>query len=122
MIIATDITNWMSWWVDEVVYILTACFTMLDSIQFAGTSVLKVILGIMLLSAFLPVILTLLRGAGEPLIVGSERMKEPTNRPIKVKGHRYEYFKMGEIYQNADWDIWFGNSSKYGKSNMWGGK
>lgn len=94
MIIATDITNWMAWWVDEVVYILTACYTMLDSIQFAGTSVLKVILGIMLLSAFLPVILTLLRGAGEPLMVASERIREPIliNKAVRSrKFYNYEY-------------------------------
>lgn len=108
MIIATDITNWMSWWVDEVVYILTACFTMLDNIQFAGTSVLKVIIGVMLLSAFLPVILTLLRGSGEAIQVGSERIRSK-EKMIRVKNARYgiKYF-----------DQWYNNDSKLSQ-NAW---
>ena len=58
-----DITNFIQWFVGQVVSIFTSCFTILDSITFMGTSLLKVILTILILSALLSVILTIGRSS-----------------------------------------------------------
>lgn len=54
-----DITSFMTWFVSEVVKIFTSFFNILDGITFAGTSLLKVSITILILSALLPVVLTL---------------------------------------------------------------
>lgn len=54
-----DITNFMSWFVSQVVNIFTQAFNILDSITFSGTSVLKVLVTIIILSTLLGVILTI---------------------------------------------------------------
>lgn len=54
-----DITEFMTWWLSQVLQLFTKIFNLLDSIQFMGTSLLKVILTILILSVLIPVILTI---------------------------------------------------------------
>lgn len=54
-----DITNFIVWFVNQVVNIFTWIFSTLDNIKFLGTSLLGVLTTIMILSVLLPVILTL---------------------------------------------------------------
>ena len=54
-----DISNFMTWFVSQCVRIFSFTYQTLDNIQFAGTSILKVILYILLLGTILPIILTL---------------------------------------------------------------
>lgn len=75
-----DITDFMAWFVSQVVSIFTKMFNILDNITFAGTSLLKVMLTISILSALLPVLLTIVNNPGK-LGSKSERVKpnERTN-------------------------------------------
>lgn len=54
-----DITEFMTWWLSQVLQLFTKIFNLLDSIQFMGTSLLKVILTILILTVLIPVILTI---------------------------------------------------------------
>ena len=54
-----DITEFMTWWLSQVLQLFTKIFNLLDNIQFMGTSLLKVILTILILSVLIPVILTI---------------------------------------------------------------
>lgn len=54
-----DITEFMTWFLNQVINIITSGLNILDNITFAGTSVLKVILVILFFSAVIPVILTI---------------------------------------------------------------
>lgn len=56
-----DITNFMTWFINQVVDIFTFVYSTLNDITFMGTSLLKVILTIGILGALLPVILTLIQ-------------------------------------------------------------
>lgn len=56
-----DITNFMTWFIYQVVNIFTFVYSTLNDITFMGTSLLKVILTIGILGALLPVILTLIQ-------------------------------------------------------------
>lgn len=56
-----DITNFMTWFINQVVNIFTFAYSTLNDITFMGTSLLKVILTIGILGALLPVILTLVQ-------------------------------------------------------------
>lgn len=58
-VINMDITNFMTWFLEQVVDMFTAIFIILDSIEFAGTSLLRVILTILVLGSLLSVILTI---------------------------------------------------------------
>lgn len=54
-----DITNFITWFISQVVKIFTWLFNLLDSITFSGTSLLRVIITIIIISVLLPVILTI---------------------------------------------------------------
>ena len=54
-----DITEFMTWWFSQVLQLFTKIYNLLDSIQFMGTSLLKVVLTILILSVLIPVILTI---------------------------------------------------------------
>ncbi|MBE6148632.1 MAG: hypothetical protein E7167_04005 [Firmicutes bacterium] len=54
-----DISNFMSWFVSQVVSMFTWAFNLLDSITFGGTSLLKVLVTIMILVPLLSIVLTL---------------------------------------------------------------
>ena len=53
-----DISDFMSWFIGQVVDMFSEIFSILDSITFAGTSLLKVLLTILILGSLLGVILT----------------------------------------------------------------
>ena len=59
-----DITDFMTWFLAQVVTIFTYTFNVLNSITFMGTSLLKVILTITILGAILPVLLTITQTQG----------------------------------------------------------
>lgn len=54
-----DITDFMTWFVASVVDMFSELFSILDSITFAGTSLLRVILTILILGSLVGVILTI---------------------------------------------------------------
>lgn len=74
-----DITNFVSWFIDQVVIIFTKCFFILDSITFFGTSLLRLFTTIIIFSALIPVILTIGQSAN---VIGSrsERILEKKER------------------------------------------
>lgn len=81
-----DITAFMTWFVSQVVSIFSKVFNTLDNITFSGTSILKVLVTIMILSALLGVVLTLSKDVS---VIGSksERVKEKkTKKDNKSKG------------------------------------
>ncbi len=53
-----DISDFMSWFIGQVVDMFGEIYSILDSITFAGTSLLKVLLTILILGSLLGVILT----------------------------------------------------------------
>lgn len=65
-----DITNFMNWWLGQVVRIFTYTFNTLDNIQFAGTSILKVSVFIIIIGALTKVVLTI---PGQTINVGGEK-------------------------------------------------
>ena len=79
-----EITNFMTWFVSQVVNIFTWCFNLLDSITFGGTSLLKVMITIMILVPLLGVVLTVSR---DSFVIGSksERVKEKKERSSNAK-------------------------------------
>lgn len=54
----TDISNFMAWWINQVARIFLYTFTTLDNIQFAGTSVLRVMVFVVILSALINIMVT----------------------------------------------------------------
>ena len=58
-----DISNFMSWFVQQVVKIFTWAFNLLDSITFGGTSLLKVTITISILVPLLMTLLTVSRNS-----------------------------------------------------------
>ena len=54
-----DITNFMTWFLDQVISIFKFVFNTMDSITFMGTSLLKVVLTIVIISALIPILLTI---------------------------------------------------------------
>lgn len=56
-----DITNFMTWFVSQVVNIFSWFFNILDSLQFGGTSVLRVLITIVILIPLVGVFLTLFK-------------------------------------------------------------
>ena len=75
-----DITEFMTWFVNQVVTIFTKSFEILNSIEFAGTSLLKVIITITILVPLLGVVLT---------ISANENVVGETSKRIKEK-RKYE--------------------------------
>ena len=77
-----DITEFMSWFISQVVDIFGELFFILDSITFAGTSLLRVLLTILILGSLLGVILTIGRTVSTNLAKAerSERVKERSNK------------------------------------------
>ena len=77
-----DITEFMSWFISQVVDIFGVLFSILDSITFAGTSLLRVLLTILILGSLLGVILTIGRTVSTNLAKAerSDRVKERSNK------------------------------------------
>lgn len=54
-----DITYFIQWFINQVVTIFSDLFDILDSITFANTSLLKVIISIVIISTLIPIIMTI---------------------------------------------------------------
>lgn len=78
-----DITYFMTWFSGQVVKIFSWMFNILDSITFAGTSLLRVIVTIIILSVLIPVIFTIGKGASISAEM-SERVHEE-NRKRRIE-------------------------------------
>lgn len=74
-----DISNFMSWFVSQVVRIFTWCFNTLDSIQFGGTTLLRVLVTIVILVPLLSVFLTLGKNGGIP-VARSEKVRSKSEK------------------------------------------
>lgn len=59
-----DITNFMTWFLNQVIRIFTYSYNTLDRITFMGTSLLKVSLTIVILGTLLPILLTIVNTQG----------------------------------------------------------
>lgn len=70
-----DITNFMAWFVNQVINMFSWFFNILDSIQFAGTSVLRVLITIAILVPLVGVFLTLSKNVNV-IAQRSERIRE----------------------------------------------
>lgn len=70
-----DISNFMSWFIGQVVSMFGSIFNILDSITFSGTSFLKFILVIVILSALLPVVLTLSQSVNTFTSISEKRQR-----------------------------------------------
>lgn len=78
-----DITNFMTWFVSQVVDIFSWFFGILDSITFAGTSMLKVLITVVILVPLVGVFLTLTKNA---TVVGQKSERVKTN---DIKDKKY---------------------------------
>lgn len=76
-VINMDITNFMTWFIEQVVDMFTSIFTILDGVEFLGTSLLKVILTILILGSLLSVVLTIGKTSS---VVASRADKVKTKR------------------------------------------
>ena len=74
-----DISSFMSWFVSQCVSIFSWFFSTLDSIRFSGTSLLKVIFTILILSSLLPVLLTLVSNT-DRVVSRVERYKSKSRK------------------------------------------
>ena len=72
-----DITEFMTWWLSQVLQLFTKIFNLLDSIEFMGTSLLRVIVTILILSVLIPVILTISKSTN---FIGSKADKIKSRR------------------------------------------
>ncbi len=70
-----DITNFMQWFIDQIVNMFTYFFNLLDSITFMGTSLLRVIITISILIPLMSVLLTISKN-GSIRVSKSERVRE----------------------------------------------
>lgn len=77
-----DISNFITWFINEIITMFTSLFNILNNITFANTSLLKVIITIGILGALIPVILTIApsgmynRGESAGKDIKREREKE----------------------------------------------
>ena len=54
-----DITIFINWFINEVVKLFTSIFSILDSIEFSGTSILRFSVSLLVITTLIPIILTL---------------------------------------------------------------
>lgn len=59
MILDVDITNFMTWFLNQIISIFSQAFNILDSIKFLGTSLLQVIIAINVIAIILKVFLSI---------------------------------------------------------------
>lgn len=70
-----DITNFMSWFINQVVTMFTSIFNTLDSITFLGTSLLRLMVTLTILVPLIGVVLTI-GGNVSVLSEKSEQVRE----------------------------------------------
>lgn len=68
-----DITNFMTWFIDQFINIISYVFNLLNSIQFMGTSLLKVILFVQILTITIKILLTISQNSGSYLERSNKR-------------------------------------------------
>lgn len=79
-----DISNFMSWFITQVVNIFKWFYNLLNSITFGGTSLLKVLVTIVILVPLISVVLTINQNVN---IIGnrSERIRNKKERVDRAK-------------------------------------
>ncbi|CDE37753.1 unknown [Mycoplasma sp. CAG:472] len=79
-----DISNFMSWFITQVVNIFKWFYNLLDSITFGGTSLLKVLVTIVILVPLISVVLTINQNVN---VIGnrSERIRNKKERVDHAK-------------------------------------
>lgn len=79
-----DISNFMSWFITQVVNIFKWFYNLLDSITFGGTSLLKVLVTIVILVPLISVVLTINQNVN---VIGnrSERIRNKKERVDRAK-------------------------------------
>lgn len=79
-----DISNFMSWFITQVVNIFKWFYNLLDSITFGGTSLLKVLVTIVILVPLISVVLTINQNLN---VIGnrSERIRNKKERVDRAK-------------------------------------
>lgn len=82
-----DISNFMSWFLNQVVSIFSWFFGILDSITFAGTSLLKVSVTIVILVPLVGVFLTLFK-SDFSITTYSERVSDKNDKKAQVTSVR----------------------------------
>lgn len=79
-----DISNFMSWFITQVVNIFKWFYNLLDSITFGGTSLLKILVSIVILVPLISVVLTINQNVN---VIGnrSERIRNKKERVDRAK-------------------------------------
>lgn len=79
-----DISNFMSWFITQVVNIFKWFYNLLDSITFGGTSLLKILVTIVILVPLISVVLTINQNVN---VIGnrSERIRNKKERVDRAK-------------------------------------
>ncbi len=79
-----DISNFMSWFITQVVNIFKWFYNLLNSITFGGTSLLKVLVTIVILVPLISVVLTINQNVN---VIGnrSERIRNKKERVDRAK-------------------------------------
>lgn len=79
-----DISNFLSWFITQVVNIFKWFYNLLDSITFGGTSLLKVLVTIVILVPLISVVLTINQNLN---VIGnrSERIRNKKERVDRAK-------------------------------------
>ncbi len=76
-----DITYFINWFIEQVFKIFSKCFSILDSITFNGTSLLELSITIFILSALIPVILTI----GQTVRINGQRSERVIERKERAE-------------------------------------
>ena len=74
-----DITNFMQWFIQQVVSMFQQLFGILEDIEFMGTNLLQVIVTIIIIGAIIPILLTIgtsVGNMGTNVYSYNERVKE----------------------------------------------
>lgn len=83
-VISMDITAFMSWFVNQVANMFTWVYNTLDSITFAGTSLLKVSITLVILVPLVGVLLTLTKNSS----VSVSKSERVSTNEIKDDKHK----------------------------------
>ena len=59
-----DITNFMTWFINQIINMLSKILNILNGIEFMGTSLLKVILFVQILAIIIKILLTVSKNTG----------------------------------------------------------
>lgn len=90
-----DITNFMTWFIEQTLSIFSYTFNTLNSITFGGTSLLKVIIFINVIIPFLYVVLTIPKNGGSAIGDTAKITKDKIKRynADKVQSNIEDWYK-----------------------------